>query len=102
MRNEYGLRNYSEFIRVDTFKVVLDNILPVFQVSIDLEEKDYDIDDEKFKQMIYDKIMEGSNFTIYIKDFDNKLVGANYESPIADLDKFYDYEQLPQNGGLDG
>lgn len=101
MRSEYGLRNYSEFIRVDTFKVVLDNILPVFQVSIDLEEKDYDIDDEKFKQMIYDKIMEGSNFTIYIKDFDNKLVGANYESPIADLDKFYDYEQLPQNGGLD-
>lgn len=101
MRTEYTLRNYSEFIRVETFKVILDNILPVFQVSVSVEEKDYDIDDEAFKKMIYDKIMEGSNFVIYIKDFDNKLTGVNYESPIADLDKFYDYEQLPNNNGLD-
>ncbi len=102
MRSEYTLRNYSEFIRVETFKAILDNILPVFEASIGVEEKDYDIDDEAFKKMIYDKIMEGSNFTIYIKDFDNKLVGVNYESPIGDLDKFYDYEQLPNNNGLDG
>lgn len=101
LRSEYGLKNYSEYIRNDVFKAILDNILPIFKVSLGIEEKDYDIDDEKFRQMIYDKIMEGYNFTIYIKDFDNKLVGINYESPIEDLDKFYDYEQLPNNGDLD-
>lgn len=101
MRTEYGLRNYSDFIKVDTFKVMIDNILPVFKVSLSVEEKDFDIDDEKFKDKIFAEINEGLTFTIYIKDFDNKFVGANYESPLADLDKFYDYEQLPSNNGLD-
>lgn len=101
IRSEYSLKNYSEYIRNNVFKETLDNVLPIFQVSVSLEEKDYDIDDEEFKQMIYDKIMEDFSFTIYIKDFDNKLVGINYESPLENLDKFYDYEQLPNNGDLD-
>lgn len=101
IRSEYSLKNYSEYIRNNVFKETLDSVLPIFQVSVSLEEKDYDIDDEEFKQMIYDKIMEDFSFTIYIKDFDNKLVGINYESPLENLDKFYDYEQLPNNGDLD-
>lgn len=101
IRSEYSLKNYSEYIRNNLFKETLDNVLPIFQVSVSLEEKDYDIDSEEFKQMIYDKIMEDFSFTIYIKDFDNKLVGINYESPLENLDKFYDYEQLPNNGDLD-
>ena len=90
-------KTYSEFVTKNIWQVILDEILPVFKVSIGLEKDIADLNDPSFLDKIYNQIIGNSNMIVYIKDFDNKIIDITYQSPIGDLSESYDESQYPTN-----
>ena len=90
-------KTYSEFVTKNIWQVILDEILPVFKVSISLEKDIADLNDPSFLDKIYNQIIGNSNMIVYIKDFDNKIIDITYQSPIGDLSESYDEKQYPTN-----